>query len=488
MISTLPMEFWLIHGVACVAVSAVMWGLGLVGERLFRLSIAAKGYWLTIWLMAVLPTGIAVALQFVPAAATAPMQDLLPLPVALQMVAIESGQASAAVSATTSFNWSMIVALIYVSGLIVLGARGLIGVLQVQHILRQSSPIAATSWPGPLSLQVASKLELQGIRLRLTDRWVSPFAVRWPSRTIILPQAALSRFDDRALYLIIRHEAAHLAQRDPQRAAGMAIVGLIFWFNPILSRLRERVQMAAELRCDSLALGDDHKGRPVLASAYIETLRMHGPGRGRIAATALAHRDLAGHKIRLRHMLSGDAGGSLGRRGRIMLTATALAGVVATTSIQFAAAAPLPGLTKVSHVARPAASAGPDRLSTPLAARRITSHFNTQSELRSRPHRGTDYAASLGSQVFAVADGMVVAATDHYADGAAYGTVVVLDHGGGWQSLYAHLEQATVRVGQRVTAGDQIARSGQSGKVTGPHLHLEVLKDGQRLDPESVLS
>lgn len=488
--TALPANFWLIHGLASVAVSALMLGLGLAIERAFRLSAAAKGYWLAIWLMAVVPTFLALALQFVPTTDSSPIQGILPLPAAMDFGRFDRAAAVGIPTDVSSVSWSALLGLIYIAGLAGLGCKALIETLRVRQIVRQALPLAATDWTGPLARQEAQRLEAEGIVVRMTRCAITPFAVSSPARLIILPEDAVTRFDDGALRLIIRHEAAHLAQHDPQRAAIMAVAGLIFWFNPFLRRLHARVQMAAELRCDALALGDTPSDRPVLARAYLETLKMSAARRGGLSVTALAHPDLKGHKVRLQHMLHGDTGRSLGRHGRLALAGVALVAVTATGSVQFAAATPLPAsetATPKSMVQTASSPSGPMRTTSPLATLRVNSHFDEVSDFRSRPHRGTDFRAATGTRVAAIADGVVTAATDHYADGESYGTVVVLDHGQGWQSLYAHLDQATVRVGQQVSAGDRIALSGASGRVSGPHLHLEVLKDGQRLDPESVL-
>lgn len=484
----LSLDFWLVHAAASVAGSALVWGLGLAIERAFRLSAAAKGYWLAIWLMAVLPTGLALALQLMPTA-DLPIQSLLPLPAAIDLGEAEGAAASAVTKPFASV--ATLLALVYFAGLISLGARAMVGALRVRRIVRSAQPISPAAWPGELTLQETAWLEGRGIDLRMTSQSVTPFAVSTPRKMIVLPAEALARFDDRALRLIIRHEAAHLEQADPQRAAIMGWVGLIFWFNPFVRMAQARVQMAAELRCDALALADDRAERPVLARAYIETLKMIAAHDDPLVVTALAHRDRAGHRLRLQHMLHGDAGRGLSRRGRIALFAVAIAAVASTATLQFAAAGPLTVRMAPSPEAAvgPASSpARPVRMTAPLSSIRVTSRFEEISDLRSRPHRGTDFGARVGTSVTAIADGVVVAATDHYADGDNYGTVVVLDHGNGWQSLYAHLDRATVRVGQRISGGGQIAMSGQSGRVSGPHLHLEVLKDGQRVDPESVLS
>jgi murein DD-endopeptidase MepM/ murein hydrolase activator NlpD len=60
----------------------------------------------------------------------------------------------------------------------------------------------------------------------------------------------------------------------------------------------------------------------------------------------------------------------------------------------------------------------------------------------------------------------------------------VLDHGAGLQTRYAHLSAADIRPGDSVASGQAIARSGNSGRSTGPHLHFEVLENGQAVDPQ----
>ena len=64
-----------------------------------------------------------------------------------------------------------------------------------------------------------------------------------------------------------------------------------------------------------------------------------------------------------------------------------------------------------------------------------------------------------------------------------YGYAVVLEHGNGWQTLYAHCSQVLVKPGQQVRQGERIALVGSTGNSTGPHLHLELHKDGAFLNP-----
>jgi murein DD-endopeptidase MepM/ murein hydrolase activator NlpD len=94
-------------------------------------------------------------------------------------------------------------------------------------------------------------------------------------------------------------------------------------------------------------------------------------------------------------------------------------------------------------------------------------------------HRGIDFAAPAGTPVRAVAAGRVVASG--WAGGA--GHRVVLEHPGGYRTVYAHASRRYVGAGERVVANQVIAAVGSSGRATGPHLHFEVHRNGVALDP-----
>lgn len=94
-------------------------------------------------------------------------------------------------------------------------------------------------------------------------------------------------------------------------------------------------------------------------------------------------------------------------------------------------------------------------------------------------HEGIDIAADDGQSVRAVKGGRVVLAGSK----GTYGKTVIIDHGNGLRSLYAHNSRILVREGQRVLAGQTIARVGSTGRSTGPHVHLEVQLNGVPIDP-----
>ncbi len=100
-------------------------------------------------------------------------------------------------------------------------------------------------------------------------------------------------------------------------------------------------------------------------------------------------------------------------------------------------------------------------------------------------HRAHDYAGSIGTPIRAVDRGVVAYASFGWNHG--YGNLVVIDHGNGFTSLYAHLSTFSVRKGHGVQQGQIIGNMGNSGNSTGPHLHLEIRQNGRSLDPSRFL-
>jgi murein DD-endopeptidase MepM/ murein hydrolase activator NlpD len=98
-------------------------------------------------------------------------------------------------------------------------------------------------------------------------------------------------------------------------------------------------------------------------------------------------------------------------------------------------------------------------------------------------HQGIDLAAPAGTPIRATADGKVFFAGK---DGR-YGRTVLIDHGGGYRTRYAHLKKIDTKRGKRVRRGDQIGRVGKSGNASGAHLHYEVLENGTPVNPRAYL-
>lgn len=103
---------------------------------------------------------------------------------------------------------------------------------------------------------------------------------------------------------------------------------------------------------------------------------------------------------------------------------------------------------------------------------------------RAENHSGLDMSAPTGTPIYATGPGVVTKS----GWGTGYGQYVEINHGNGYITRYAHASRLLASVGERVSAGEHIANVGCTGRCTGPHLHYEVVKDGQRKNPSTYLA
>ncbi|TPQ20812.1 M23 family metallopeptidase [Streptomyces sporangiiformans] len=127
----------------------------------------------------------------------------------------------------------------------------------------------------------------------------------------------------------------------------------------------------------------------------------------------------------------------------------------------------------------------------PVAKYKLSASFAQAGNMWSHNHSGQDFAVASGTKVVATHGGTVVKAGGNGAgDGPAYGNAVVIKHGNGTYSQYAHLSRINVNVGQVVATGQTIALSGNTGNSSGPHLHFEIRTTpnyGSAVDPVKFL-
>ena len=122
--------------------------------------------------------------------------------------------------------------------------------------------------------------------------------------------------------------------------------------------------------------------------------------------------------------------------------------------------------------------------SVPVSNGHITSRFGSRESIRNHTHKGIDIAASYGTDIKAVADGTIEYAS--YNSGG-YGNLVIIDHGNGIKTYYGHCSKLCVSVGQKVNAGDVIAKVGSTGNSTGNHCHFEIRVNGTQIDPQKYV-
>ena len=132
----------------------------------------------------------------------------------------------------------------------------------------------------------------------------------------------------------------------------------------------------------------------------------------------------------------------------------------------------IPGIWPVEHASR--------HVGSPFGPREDPRRFHNKT----RFHNGIDIAVPRGTAVYATADGTVGFAG---RGGDHFGRKVVIDHGNGLQTVYAHLSGIKTKEGRHVLRGEVIGKVGSSGRATGPHLHYEVRLNGKPVNPAAYL-
>ncbi|MEO1336345.1 MAG: peptidoglycan DD-metalloendopeptidase family protein, partial [Myxococcota bacterium] len=296
---------------------------------------------------------------------------------------------------------------------------------------------------------------------RVTPLRVSPQV--GPRGTIILPQILLNELTPTQIALIIQHERCHIRRHDPAYFLLLAIIDAAFWLNPFIRQQTARCRLAAELAVDAMvATGDDAPRRQVYAAGLVAALKHTAVKTAPSAASAASHK--GDYIVRIDQILHPKRPRAR-RLGLVALFALA----IPVAAAQWAYADPQTP-EKVAFTA------------VPLNGE-ITSHFGrkpSKKNGRSQNHRGVDIKAAEGTPIVAPAVGWVAEIGRNLK---GYGNLLTIKHAGGFVTRYAHLSAFDVKVGDRVWPGDTIARVGNTGRSTGPHLHFEVMRDGEYVDP-----
>ena len=294
---------------------------------------------------------------------------------------------------------------------------------------------------------------------------------------VLMPEALLERTPPEEAALMVAHEMAHIKRGDTFLFAFCTGVKAIFWFNPFIQHIAARANLAAEQAADALVIASG-AGRRQYAQCFVRGLRFAADTRfaGRELAPSFTPFDRRSRRERLDAILSGNAGAStLSLPHKVGLTLS----IAAAAALAFAQAA-------LAVAPRPVE----ETLTQPPVEGKVTATFGQRSirlGAEGPAHQGVDIKAERGAVVRAAGDGVVVEATQRYRGQAAWGKVVVIDHGDGLVTRYAHLDSYLVRAGDAVAAGKIIGAVGSTGKASMPHLHFEVIQDGALIDPMPLL-
>lgn len=162
-----------------------------------------------------------------------------------------------------------------------------------------------------------------------------------------------------------------------------------------------------------------------------------------------------------------------------------LMGLIAAAAV-FAAPAQASEVTEAAAEASPVAAVRTIAFSAPIEGYSVNSRFGLRRlsfERRARMHEGLDYAAPSGTPILAAAEGEVI----RTGVSSSYGRYVEIQHANGVTSFYAHMSRIRAEEGQFVAAGDLIGDVGSTGRSTGAHLHFEIRRDGEQINPDDFL-
>ena len=290
---------------------------------------------------------------------------------------------------------------------------------------------------------------------------------------------------------VLLHEQTHIRRRDPLTKPLFYAVACLHWFNPLAWLAFCAFERDMEAACDEAAV----RGRPLPErNAYCESL-LHFAVQGRSIPGSLAfgQGSVKERIVHLLHYRRLGAGALAVCAAVVGLSVTACmvrpqvedAPVTAAppATAETAEPTPTPAPTSVPAVAAAALPTLDDAANSPRfvcpVKYKYISRFATEYS-----HRGDDLCAAEGTEIYAAADGVVLAAQEHYS----YGNFVEIDHGTDanglrWATLYAHMQSCAVQVGQTVTAGQVIGYLGHTGNTTGNACHFEMQVNGTLVEP-----
>ena len=396
----------------------------------------------------------------------------------------------AAASTWASVNsWSTAVVIVWLSGAVFVLLLGRRRLALVRHAI-QTSSAAHEPWQLEMIQQWRHQLGIRRqVELRITAAPLVPFTTGVLRPRVVLPRDLVVHGRRTAVESVIAHELAHVARLDSLWSWLQQLLQVVYFFHPLVWISNVCLCHEREQLCDARVLAQGRLEPRAYAQSLLEVLqlRLHG-----VHAPAFAphHRRLA---MRLHSIL--DHRPATGLRTTLAAATMIVVGLFLLPMAVpgTATSAPnssTPALAAASVPALPTEPSGPT-LINPLPGSRVTQPWGRSHNPFTGTvshHNGIDLAAPAGTTIRAAGSATVAVATEHYTDSGAWGHVVVLDHGNGLTTLYAHLGELLVTAGETVEQGQPIARVGSTGRSTGPHLHLEIRRDNQPEDPASFVS
>lgn len=448
-----------------IAFTLIWTGLLAGGAQILSREPVPARFAHTIWrgaaFLAFLPWVIYGAYALVPAPMATPIPDLPYIGGAAEALSTNAAVLAANEASAIPFIGTLLLALLAGGWLARLGVNALCQV-RLQNIKQMATPnkdVHAQAW--------ANKLGLSQAPATASIPHGSPFLAGIRRRTIYLPEAIS---DQRDADIILAHECTHVARGDLITRPFERLVADVFWFSPFAWMMRRELDYWREAACDeqTAALTGDNVAYARALANTARVTRPHPTQALPVAAFILPRHETL--KKRLTQLLERDA-----RKPRQRMAVIALAAGLVLAPLSLAQAASLVSGNVFSHAIFVDAYT---KVSAPFGK-----NYYDEWKEKSWWHNGVDIKAKQHTVVHSPADAKVLLAKKK--DDYGYTIDILLEDGR--KMRFASLSKMLVKEGQKIKAGTEIGKVGKTATAaTGPHLHLEVYKDGDALDPMKV--
>ena len=281
---------------------------------------------------------------------------------------------------------------------------------------------------------------------------------------------------------LLRHEEAHCVQFHSIDIIVVELLNIILWFNPALWLMRKEIMLNHEYSADSkvLVTGNSNDYQQLLFNVLIQN-------NANYLVSNFKYSSIKNRIIMITK--NKPANNAIPRKaaGILIFLFIGIALTFSKENILITDNLTLPGKQSVII----SGNEKPELFPVKINKEAYTRWSGTFGEKKINPitrdsivHYGIDIQAAFGTDVMATAGGKVIKAG---WEDKGYGNLIVIDHGDDYQSLYAHLKDVNVKIGDSVTKGQVVGHVGSSGLSTGPHLHFEISLRGDRVNPMTLL-
>ncbi len=353
--------------------------------------------------------------------------------------------------------------------------------------------------------QCKSNMNLKSkLRLVQTTAIKSPALFGLFKPKLLLPIHIEEQIDEDKLRFIFLHELSHLKRKDIAILWFIKVAKIVYWFNPIIWYGLHRMHQDCEISCDALALSyvdeKEYKnyGQTIiqLIQTTIKPIKFVG------AVEMLGYKKMIKRRIKMISLFKKNT-------NKISLTALLIIMMLGFTFLTNAQEFKNDNLSNEDKIAIPYVKQDDSisdinseqnivqntvpneelkKMIWPLpSSTTISSPFGTRKHpilKTEHKHNGIDIPATIDSSIIASADGVVI----YSEEDTDYGKTIKIEHKDGIVTMYAHCNELLVNKDQKVKAGEEIAKVGNTGHATGPHLHFEIRKEKEPVNPLDYVS